>query len=166
MECLISLNFFCNLANSSGERVRFVSFIIGIFAGENARLCLTKRFEICRPDACASYQDQWCAPAQFEESPRRIAAGEAGRHHWLERLGKIVARVRHPLRRRPTSLRRKPLGLCPPVPRSNGKTGCRFHRRAFTSHCDRTAQRGRKSTVDHRDYNRELRLAARAFLGG
>ena len=27
IECLISLNFFCNWATSSGERVRFGSFI-------------------------------------------------------------------------------------------------------------------------------------------
>src|SRR5207245_3594517 len=99
MECLISLNFFCNLANSSGERVRFVSFIIGIFAGENARLCLTKRFEICRPDACASYQDQWCAPAQFEEPPRGNTAGEAGGHQGSEWLRDFVARHRPSYRR-------------------------------------------------------------------
>src|SRR5437016_13685132 len=91
MECLISLNFFWSWTSSSGEIVRLVSFIIGIFAGENARLCLTKRFEICRPDACASYQDQWCAPAQFEEPPRGIAEGEAGGHPRSVRFRKIVA---------------------------------------------------------------------------
>src|SRR5438552_7853387 len=123
MECLISLNFFCNLANSSGERVRFVSFIIGIFAGENARLCLTKRFEIFSPDACASYQDQWCAPAQFEEPSRGNSTGEAGGHHRSERFREIVARLRHALRRGPTPLRGKSLRLCAAVPRPDGKTG-------------------------------------------
>src|SRR5438876_4739049 len=120
MECLISLNFFCNLANSSGERVRFVSFIIGIFAGENARLCLTKRFEICRPDACASYQDQWCAPAQSEESLCRNTARETGRHHRLKRLWKIISRLRHALCRGPAPVCRKPLGLRPAISRSDG----------------------------------------------
>src|ERR1700731_2468573 len=121
IECLISLNFFCNWTNSSDERVRLVSFINRDFAGENARLCLTKRFEICRPDACASYQDQWCAPAQFEKPPRRIAAGEAGCHYRSERFGQIVARIRHSLCRGPAPLRRKPLGLRSAIPRPDGK---------------------------------------------
>src|SRR5258708_35881317 len=111
MECLISLNFFCNWTNSSGERVRFVSFINRDFAGENARLCLTKRFEICRPDACASYQDQWGAPAQFEEAPRRNSAGEAGGDDRSERFREIVARLRDALRRRPTAVRRNAVRL-------------------------------------------------------
>src|SRR5207302_3529074 len=98
---------------------------------ENARLCLTERFEICRQDACASYQDQWCAPAQFEKPPRRIAAGEAGGHYRPERFRKIVARLRYALCRRPASLRRKLVRLRPAVPGPNGKTGRRFHRRAF-----------------------------------
>src|SRR5207247_5717704 len=98
-----------------------------ISTGENARLCLTKRFEICRPDACASYQDQWCAPAQFEEPPRGNPAGEAGRHYRPERFRKIVARLRHALRRGPTPIRREPFCLRPAVPRPDGKTVRRFH---------------------------------------
>src|SRR6266849_697470 len=163
MECLISLNFFCNLANSSGERVRFVSFIIGIFAGENARLCLTKRFEICRPDACASYQDQWCAPAQFEEPPRGNPAGEAGGHHGSERFREIVARLRHSLRRGPAPLRRKSLRLRAAIPRPDGKAGRGFHRRTFPSDRDRAAQCRRQSKIDNRDDDRDLRLPARSF---
>src|SRR5229473_8021130 len=100
IECLISLNFLCSWASSSCVTVRSVSLINGaISTGEKERLCLTKRFEICRPDACASYQDQWCAPAQFAESPPRNSAGEAGCHHWAERVRKIVAGLRHALRR-------------------------------------------------------------------
>src|ERR1700736_6491858 len=94
-----------------------------ISTGEKERLCLTKRFEICRPDACASYQDQWCAPAQFAESPPRNSAGEAGCHHRVERLRKIIARLRHALRRGAAPLRRKPLRLRTAVSRSNGQAG-------------------------------------------
>src|SRR5438128_9128528 len=89
------------------------------FAGEKSGLCLTERFEICRPNACASDQNQRCAPAQPEESPRRTAAGETGRHYRVERLGQIVARVRHVVCRGAATLRREPFRLRPAVPRPN-----------------------------------------------
>src|SRR5438309_10760804 len=147
--------------------VRSGSLINGaISTGEKGRLCLTKRFEICRPDACASYQDQWCAPAQFEESPRRNSAGEAGGGHRSEWFREIVARLRHALRRRPTALRRKPLRLRTTVSRSDGKTGRRIHRRPFAGHRDRAAERRRQSKINNRDYDRELGLSAVAFLCG
>jgi hypothetical protein len=57
------------------------------FAGETHGLCLTYRFDVFGQNACASHQDQWCAPAQSEESARRDSAGEACRCYGLERLG-------------------------------------------------------------------------------
>src|SRR2546430_9003417 len=46
------------------------------FAGERGRLCFTKRFDVSRQNACANYQNQWCAPAQSKESPRGNSTGE------------------------------------------------------------------------------------------
>ncbi len=125
---------------------------------------MTDRFEISRQDACASYQDQWCAPAQSKESPCRNSAGEAGRHHRLERLGKIVSGLRYSLRRRPAPLRREPFRLRPAIPRSDGKAGRRFYRRSVPGHRYRAAQRRRQSEIDHRDDDRNLRLSASSFL--
>src|SRR6266513_4688712 len=63
------------------------------FTGEKEQLCLTRRFDIPRQNACASYQNQWCAPAQSKESPRGNSTGEFVRPYRLERLGKIIARL-------------------------------------------------------------------------
>src|SRR5436190_21338503 len=98
------------------------------FTGEKEQLCLTRRFDIPRQNACASYQNQWCAPAQSKESPRGNSTGEVARPYRLERLGKIIACLGHALWRRATALRRKPLGLRAAIPGSDGKAERRLHR--------------------------------------
>ena len=85
MECLISLNFFCNCANSSGHGDRF-AHDSAILAGENGTAVLDLKVLHFSSDACGSYQDQWCAPAQSQESPRGDSTGEAGRYYRTERL--------------------------------------------------------------------------------
>ena len=69
-------------------------FLKELFLLEKGRwLCLTKRFDVSRQNACASYQDQWCAPAQPKESPRGNSTREVRRYHGFKWLGKIVARL-------------------------------------------------------------------------
>ena len=117
------------------------------------QLCLTDRFDISRQNACANNQDYRCPPAQSQEPPRRDSAGEAGGHHRFKRLGEILARFRHALCGRATPLRREPFRLCAAVPRSNGKAGCRFHRRLVACHRHRTTQRRREPTIDNRNHD-------------
>ena len=112
------------------------------------------------------YQDQRCAPAQSQKSPRGDSAGKAGRDHRAKRFGQILARLRYALCRGPAALRRKPFRLCAAISRSDGKAGCRFHRGPFARHRHRTAQRGRESALDHRDHDGNLRLSARSLFSG
>jgi hypothetical protein len=46
------------------------SYPLAKFAGEKEQLCLARRFDISSQDACASYQNQWCTPAQSKEPSR------------------------------------------------------------------------------------------------
>ena len=69
-------------------------------------------------------------PAQPEEHRRRHPPRQAGRHHRPVRLGQVVARLRHDLRRGPAPLRRVAVGLRAPVPGADGQAGRRLHRAA------------------------------------
>ena len=53
------------------------------------------------------------------------------------RVGQVVARVRHDLRRGPAPLCREPVGLCAPVPRDDAEAGRRPDRRALAGHLHR-----------------------------
>jgi predicted MFS family arabinose efflux permease len=53
-------------------------------------------------------------------------ATRAGGDHRPVRLGQVVARLRHDLRRGPAPLRREPVGLCAPVPGADAEAGRRF----------------------------------------
>ncbi len=54
------------------------------FAGVHGGLCLTKRFGIRRQNACAGYQDQWCAPTQSQEPSLGDSSGETGHHYRID----------------------------------------------------------------------------------
>src|SRR5205814_10337094 len=82
------------------------------FAGEKKRLCLTDRFDIPRQNACASYQNHRCPPAQSQEPRCGDSTREVGRHYWAEWLREVLAGFRHPLCRGTTSLCRESLCLC------------------------------------------------------
>ena len=65
------------------------------------------------------------ARTQPQEYQSRPAARQADRDHRPVRFRQVLARVRHPLRGRPASLRRVAVGLRPPVPATDGKAGRR-----------------------------------------
>ncbi len=75
------------------------------------------------------------APEQSQESRHRHPAERAGGGHGRLRVGKVVPRLRHPLRRRPAPLRRDLLALRAAVPRPAGPPPGRSDRRH--SSCDR-----------------------------
>src|SRR4051812_631618 len=78
------------------------------------------------------------ARPQPEKYRRRSPARPAGRDHRPVRIGKVLARLRHDLRRGTTALRRIALLLRPAVPRTNGEAGRRFDRRVVAGYRDRT----------------------------
>ena len=99
---------------------------------------------------------------QPEEHRRRSAARSAGRGHRPVRLGQVVARLRHHLRRGPAPLRRVAVGLRPAVPRADGEAGRRPHRRAVAGHRHRAEDHRQQPALDGRHGHRDLRLPAPA----
>src|ERR1019366_5902319 len=82
------------------------------------------------------------------------------------RLGKIVARLRHDLRRGSAPLRRIAVGLRAPVPRTDGKARRRFDRRIVARNLDRAEDNLAQSALDGGYYHRNLRLPAPALRAG
>ena len=102
-------------------------------------------------------------PAQSQERLAHAAAQQAGGHDRRQRLGQVVARLRHALRRGPAPLRREPLHLRAPVPRADGKARGRFHRGPFARHRHRAAHGRRQPALDHLDHDGNPRFPAPAL---
>ncbi len=64
-------------------------------------------------------------------------ARQARRHHRPLRLGQVLARLRHDLRRGPAALRRVAVGLRAAVPRADGQARRRLDRGALAGHLHR-----------------------------
>ena len=99
---------------------------------------------------------------QPQEHRRRHPAPQAGGHHRPVRLGQVVARLRHDLRRRAAALRRVAVGLRAAVPRADGEAGRRSDRRAVAGDLDRAEDHRLESALDGRHGHRDLRLPAAA----
>ena len=80
----------------------------------------------------------------------------------LSRLGQVVARLRHDLRRRAAALRRVAVGLRPAVPRADGEAGRRSDRRPVAGDLDRAEDDRLEPALDGRHRHRDLRLPAAA----
>ena len=102
--------------------------------------------------------------AQPQRRRRRNSAEQADRHHRPERIRKIQSGLRHDLCRRSTALCRIAFGLRPPVSRSAGTAGCRFHRRTFAGDFDRTKDGVAQSAIHGRNRHGNLRLSAPAVF--
>ena len=85
----------------------------------------------------------------------------AGRLHGGVRIGKIVAGVRHAVRRRATAVRRIAVVVRAPVSGPDGKAEVRTAARAVAHHRHRTEVGVVEPAVDGRDGDRDLRLPAR-----
>ena len=87
-------------------------------------------------------------------------------HHRAVRLGQVVARLRHALRRGPAPLRRVALGLRAAVPRADGEARRRLHRGPVAGHLDRPEDDVAQPALDRRHRHRDLRLPAPAVRAG
>src|SRR4051794_7872892 len=74
------------------------------------------------------------AHAQLEECQPGHSTRPPRRDYGLVGLGQVVARVRHPVCRRPAPLRRIALRLRAPVPRADGEAGRGPHRGPVAGH--------------------------------
>ncbi len=101
--------------------------------------------------------------AQPPQRRPRAAARQADRVHRALRLGQVVARVRHHLRRGPASVRRVVVGLRPPVPGPDGQARRRLHRGPVACDLDRPEVGVPEPAVDGRHHHRDLRLPAPAL---
>ena len=100
--------------------------------------------------------------AQPQERHPLPAHRQAHRHHRRQRLGQVVARLRHHLRRRPAPLRRVALRLRPPVPGADGEAGCGRHRRHLPVHRHPSEELGPQPALDRGHRHRDPRLHAAA----
>ena len=90
-------------------------------------------------------------------------AERARLHHRALRLGQVVARVRHDLRRGAAPLRRVALRLRAPVPADDGEARRRLDRRALAGDLDRPEDDVAQPALDGRHGDRDLRLPAAAL---
>ena len=100
--------------------------------------------------------------AQPQQHQRRAAARPADRVHRPVRVGQVVARLRHDLRRGPAPLRRVAVVLRPPVPRADGQARRRRHRGPVAGDLDRPEVGRPQPPLDRRHDHRGLRLPAPA----
>ena len=91
------------------------------------------------------------------EIPRNTPYGD----YRAERVGQILAGLRHDLRRGPAALRGDALHLRAPVSGPDGAAGRRFHRRPEPGHLDRAEDHQPQPALHRRHHHRNLRLSAR-----
>ena len=102
------------------------------------------------------------AHAQPEEYRSVSPAREAHHHHGRERVGQVVARLRHDLRRRTTALRRVAVGIRPAIPGADGEAGRRPYRRHLAGHRHPSEEQHPQSALDRGDDDGDPRLHAAA----
>ena len=90
------------------------------------------------------------------------AARQADHRHRRQRLGQVVARLRHDLRRRAAPLRRVAVRLRPPVPRADGEARRRPHRGHLPGDRDPPEEQHPQPALDRRHDDRDSRLHAPA----
>ena len=101
------------------------------------------------------------------EGCRPHAAAPAARGlHGRQRVGQVVAGLRHDLRRRAAPLRRVAVGLRPAVSRADGEAGRRRHRRHRAGDRHPAEEQHPQSALDRRHDHRDSRLPAAALGAG
>ena len=106
------------------------------------------------------------APAQPEKRHRRDPQEEAGRADRRLRIGQVLARLRHALRRGPAALHREPLGLRAAVPGADGEAALRLDQGPGAHDLDRAEDGEHEPALDGRHGHRAARLPARALGAG
>ena len=102
-------------------------------------------------------------PTQSAQPQPRDPARQTHSGHRSIRLGQILPRLSHALRRGPTALCGNLLALCPAVFRSHGQTGCRRDRRHPARHRDRTKKPHALNPLDRRHAHGDQRLPQTAL---
>ena len=102
------------------------------------------------------------ARAQPARRHRPHAARQPRVHHGAVRIGQVVARLRHALRRGAAPLRRVALGLRAPVPGADGQARRRLHRGPLAGDLDRPEDDLAQPALDGRHRHRGARLPAPA----
>ena len=90
---------------------------------------------------------------------RNTARQVRGRYGHI-RFGKVIPCFRHPLRRRPETLRGEPLFICPAVPRTYVEAGCRAYRRHTSRYRHRAEGEYPQSTLYDSYKHGDIRLSA------
>ena len=102
------------------------------------------------------------ADAQPQEHRRHASRRQADHRHRGQRIGEVVAGLRHDLRRRAAALCRVALRVRAAVPRADGEAGRRSHRRHRAGHRHPPEEQHPQSALDRRHDDRDPRLHAAA----
>ncbi len=102
------------------------------------------------------------AHAQPQEHRSDAADRQADHRDRRQRIGKVVARLRHDLRGRPAAVRRVAVGLRAAVSRADGEARRRSHRRHRAGHRHPPEEQHQESALDGRNDDRDPRLHAAA----
>ena len=105
----------------------------------------------------------WRARAQPEERLARPPPRLPHRLHRALRVGQVLARVRHDLRRGPAALRGVALLVRPAVPRPDGQAGRGLHRGPLARRLHRPEVDLAQPALDGRHHHRGLRLPPAAL---
>ena len=106
------------------------------------------------------------ARAQPQEHHARAPARPADRLHGPVRLGEVLARLRHDLRRGPAALRGVAVRVRAAVPGADGEARRRLHRGPLAGHLDRPEVHLAQPALHGRHDHRGLRLPAGALRAG
>ena len=108
------------------------------------------------------HPDPRSAGPQPQEHFARHPPQPAHRGHRRVRVGQILARLRHHLRRRPAALCGVALGLRAPVSGADGEAGCRRDRRHRSADRDQAEEHDAQPALDRRHLHRVVRFPAPA----
>src|SRR4029453_5789064 len=100
--------------------------------------------------------------AQPQERPPGPPPPPHFRFHGPVRVGQVLARLRHHLRRGPAPLCRVAVGVRPPVPRPDGEARRRLYRGPVPGHLHRPEVDLQEPPLHRRHHHRGLRLPAAA----
>ena len=112
------------------------------------------------------HQRARCAHPQSQEYRPGPAPGPAHRIHRPVGLRQVLARLRHPVRRGPATLRRIAVGLRAPVPPTHGKARRGPDRGALAGNLDRAKGHFAQPALHRRHGDRDPRLPAPALRAG
>ncbi len=146
------------MVHASGQRPSCPPVRQGMIGGARRSRDLLRSTHLRSPRTCTIGLPSAARAFTTSRTSTSTSRATAWCHHGPLRVGQVVARLRHGLRRGAAPLRRVAVGLCAAVPRADGEAGRRPDRRAVARHRHRAEDDGHQPPLDGRHGHRNLRL--------